>query len=59
MSQKTIKLIGEGGAHLHELETSSKTAIDGLHKHLFFIGDRILMKIVGFVETFVNGVAGA
>ena len=37
------KVIGEGGAHKHVLDTPIKTMTDGIHKHLFFINDRLLM----------------
>lgn len=37
------KVIGEGGAHKHILDTPVKTQVDGIHKHLFFISDRLLM----------------
>ena len=40
---KKLKVIGEGGAHGHKITTPEKTDIDGQHKHLFFIGDRLLM----------------
>ena len=44
MSKKTVKTVGEGGAHAHTLDLASrKTFNDGIHKHLFFINDRILM----------------
>lgn len=34
---------GEGGAHKHGILLPNRTEIDGIHKHLFFINDRILM----------------
>lgn len=43
MSLKKVDSVGEGGAHMHGLETPNKTNNDGLHKHLFFINDRLLM----------------
>jgi len=36
-------VIGEGGVHLHRLAAPTETVKDGAHKHLFFIGDRLLM----------------
>lgn len=41
--QSRIKVIGEGGVHLHRLASPTETEKDGLHKHLFFVGDRLLM----------------
>ena len=38
-----IKVMGEGGVHLHKTRSLEITEKDGLHKHLFFIGDRLLM----------------
>ena len=43
MSQKVLKVTGEGGAHLHKLASSVSTENDGFHKHLFYVGDRLLM----------------
>jgi len=43
MGNKKIKVIGEGGAHLHRLESPTKTLKDGIHKHLFFVQDRLIM----------------
>ena len=43
MSQNRIKVIGEGGVHLHKLSSPVATEKDGIHKHLFFINDRLLM----------------
>ena len=44
MAKKVIKTLGEGGAHAHRLLLDiQKTAFDGIHKHLFFVNDRILM----------------
>ena len=43
MGQPEIKVIGEGGAHSHKLESPEKTQKDGLHKHLFFVNDRLIM----------------
>lgn len=37
------KIMGEGGIHLHRLDTKEKTATDGLHKHIFFVNDRLMM----------------
>jgi len=42
MSNENTKM-GEGGVHLHVFKNESLTDIDGLHKHLFYINDRILM----------------
>lgn len=41
--QSRIKVIGEGGIHIHRLAAPTETEKDGLHKHLFFVGDRLLM----------------
>lgn len=39
-----IKTVGEGGAHAHRIAKSKiETEKDGLHKHIFFIEDRIMM----------------
>lgn len=38
-----IKVMGEGGVHLHKTRSPEITERDGMHKHLFFIGDRLLM----------------
>jgi len=43
MSVKKVKSVGEGGAHRHGLQSPEKTNKDGMHKHLFFVGDRLLM----------------
>lgn len=43
MSTSKIKTMGEGGTHVHRLESPEKTLVDGMHKHLFFINDRLLM----------------
>lgn len=44
MTEKIFKTIGEGGAHAHRISpTKIETEKDGIHKHLFFINDRILM----------------
>lgn len=43
MGQPVIKVIGEGGAHSHKLETPERTVNDGAHKHLFFVKDRLIM----------------
>ena len=44
MSQKKVrKVIGEGGAHGHRLESPTRTFLDGMHKHLFFVNDRLIM----------------
>lgn len=40
---KVIKVMGEGGIHRHQLETATETFQDGLHKHLFYVNDRLLM----------------
>lgn len=42
-TEARAKVIGEGGAHAHRLSTPEKTLNDGLHKHLFFIKDRLVM----------------
>ena len=36
-------VIGEGGIHTHRLRSPTETDADGVHKHLFFIQDRLLM----------------
>lgn len=43
MAERVQKVLGEGGAHLHRLESPVKTAEDGFHKHLFFVNDRLVM----------------
>lgn len=43
MSDKKKRIVGEGGAHVHTLLDPTRTGNDGMHKHLFFINDRILM----------------
>jgi len=44
MTKKIIKTVGEGGAHAHRISPRKiETEKDGLHKHIFFIGDRLLM----------------
>jgi len=42
----TLKVMGEGGAHAHRLETPIKTAQDGMHKHLFFVFERLIMTLL-------------
>ena len=37
------KIMGEGGVHLHKIINKTLTDIDGMHKHLFFINDRLIM----------------
>ncbi len=39
---KRIKVVGEGGAHRHKL-AGLQTELDGFHKHLFFVSDRLIM----------------
>lgn len=39
----TSKVVGEGGSHLHKLALPKQTQVDGIHKHLFFVNDRLLM----------------
>lgn len=44
MTKKVTKTIGEGGAHAHRLLYDIRqTDLDGKHKHIFFINDRLLM----------------
>ena len=44
MTKKVTKTVGEGGAHAHRLLYDiKKTDLDGMHKHIFFINDRLLM----------------
>lgn len=43
MTSTKTKIMGEGGIHLHRLDTKEKTALDGIHKHIFFVNDRLLM----------------
>lgn len=43
MTSTKTKIMGEGGIHLHRLHTKEKTALDGIHKHIFFVNDRLLM----------------
>lgn len=44
MSQKKVKkVVGEGGAHGHRLESPTRTFRDGVHKHLFFVNERLIM----------------
>ena len=43
MTVTKTKIMGEGGVHLHKLDSKEKTAFDGLHKHIFFVNDRLLM----------------
>jgi len=43
MSEKKYKTIGEGGAHKHGISVPEGTNVDGMHKHLFFAFDRLLM----------------
>lgn len=44
MTEKLFKTVGEGGAHAHRLSpTRIETEKDGIHKHLFFIDDRLMM----------------
>lgn len=43
MAQPDSKVIGEGGAHAHRLESPERTQVDGMHKHLFFVRDRLVM----------------
>lgn len=43
MAERVQKVLGEGGAHLHRLESPVKTQEDGFHKHLFFVNDRLVM----------------
>lgn len=38
--------MGEGGAHRHGLESPTKTLNDGIHKHLFFVMDRLIMTLL-------------
>jgi len=38
-----IKSMGEGGVHIHGLETPKRTFVDGMHKHLFLINGRLLL----------------
>lgn len=42
-TEKRMKVMGEGGVHRHRLSTRTETEVDGMHKHLFFVGDRLLM----------------
>lgn len=51
MSQNRIKVIGEGGVHLHKLNSPVLTEKDGIHKHLFFINDRLLMTDLSGAHT--------
>jgi len=43
MPVKRKQVLGEGGIHTHRLRTPTETDVDGIHKHLFFIQDRLLM----------------
>ena len=44
MGNRKSKTVGEGGAHSHRLASNLKeTMFDGVHKHLYFINDRLLM----------------
>lgn len=43
MSQK-FKTVGEGGTHLHKIAAEkNRTDVDGKHKHIFYVNDRLLM----------------
>lgn len=44
MTKQVFKTVGEGGAHAHKISpTKIETDKDGIHKHIFFVNDRILM----------------
>lgn len=46
MSNENLRM-GEGGIHLHEFMDDTITKVDGKHKHLFYILDRLIMTELG------------
>lgn len=43
MTGRVTKVMGEGGVHVHRLASPVSTQEDGIHKHLFFVNDRLVM----------------
>lgn len=55
-----VKVMGEGGVHRHALAKPERTQKDGIHKHLFFVMDRLLMTdLSGEHEHPINPRTGA